>query len=271
MNTEPTMNEELFTREGELIAPERRSGPRSYTIRNEPCHRCGGQGGSDAWRHTGWKCYRCGGERFELPRTVKLYSAAELAKLNARRDAIRAKKKAAADAIAAEQAARVAAERTAWDAANGALVAAARPFADRSEFLADLLARLDSGRTLWTQGQIEGVQKSLAGFAERELKAAASEYVGAIGDRVEASVTVENVFSFERPKFNAHWINETVSIVTMRDGKGNVFVSKSPSFFAEKGETFRIKATVKAHDAYRDTKQTVVNRVAIVKPKEKAA
>lgn len=25
------------------------------------CHRCGGAGGAEAWRHTGWTCYQCGG------------------------------------------------------------------------------------------------------------------------------------------------------------------------------------------------------------------
>ncbi|AYK20477.1 hypothetical protein C0073_022335 (plasmid) [Aeromonas veronii] len=25
------------------------------------CGRCGGRGGSEAWSHTGWTCYQCGG------------------------------------------------------------------------------------------------------------------------------------------------------------------------------------------------------------------
>jgi hypothetical protein len=36
------------------------------------CSRCGGAGGSEAWRHTGWTCYQCGG-RGKWPGTRRDY------------------------------------------------------------------------------------------------------------------------------------------------------------------------------------------------------
>ena len=66
-------------------------------VRRDPCHRCGGQGGADVWKHTGWKCYRCNGERFEAARQAPLYTRDQLDRLNAiaaRKAAKKAAKKA---------------------------------------------------------------------------------------------------------------------------------------------------------------------------------
>lgn len=38
-----------------------------------PCGRCGGAGGSERWRYTGWTCYRCGGNCTEV-RSVRVYT-----------------------------------------------------------------------------------------------------------------------------------------------------------------------------------------------------
>lgn len=53
---------------------------------NRFCSRCGGQGGSQKWDHTGWTCYQCGGSCFGPARSVKLYSSSKLEQLNKARD-----------------------------------------------------------------------------------------------------------------------------------------------------------------------------------------
>jgi hypothetical protein len=71
-----------------------------FAAYNEPCSRCGGQGGSECWKFTGFVCYRCGGEnsmRFEFTR-FNLYTAEELTKLNTSRDAARERKAAKVEA-----------------------------------------------------------------------------------------------------------------------------------------------------------------------------
>ncbi len=93
---------------------------------------------------------------------------------------------------------------------------------------------------------------------------AASRHVGTVGKRETFEVTVERVASFERDSFSG-WGKETVWIVTMRDANDAAIVSKTPSFSAQKGERLVIKATVKAHDEYRGERQTLVQRVKIVK------
>lgn len=53
------------------------------TEESKTCFRCGGAGSSEAWAHTGRTCYQCGGSGNLGWKTVKLYSAEKLAKLNA--------------------------------------------------------------------------------------------------------------------------------------------------------------------------------------------
>ena len=44
---------------------------------NYACDRCGGVGGSDAWKHTGYTCYKCNGQRI-LPKTESVYTREKL-------------------------------------------------------------------------------------------------------------------------------------------------------------------------------------------------
>lgn len=81
-----------------------RNGSKHY-VGQVKCDRCGGQGGSDAWRFTGWTCYKCGGtgvmEASWIERTPEYQ-----AKLDARRAKRNAKKLAEEEARLAEYKAR---------------------------------------------------------------------------------------------------------------------------------------------------------------------
>lgn len=63
----------------------------------KPCHRCGGAGGADAWRYTGWVCYACGGNGVSS-KLRKIYTPerrAELDAINEKRAARKAAKEKA--------------------------------------------------------------------------------------------------------------------------------------------------------------------------------
>ncbi len=74
---------------------------RGFVEMRKPCRRCGGAGGADAWKHTGWTCYECNGSGVDS-KTVRIYTVERRAKLdaaNAKRQATLAAKKEAAEAI----------------------------------------------------------------------------------------------------------------------------------------------------------------------------
>lgn len=76
------------------------------------CDRCGGQGGADAWRWTGWTCYKCGGTGKILGKW-KEYTPEYEAKLEAKRRAKYERLK--------EEQAKYEAERDAEEAARRAI------------------------------------------------------------------------------------------------------------------------------------------------------
>lgn len=91
-----------------------------------PCDRCGGAGGADAWVHTGWKCYKCGGTGKILGKW-KEYTPEYEAKLEARRKAKAEKwEREHAEEIAKAEAERLAkeeAERKAREAEEAQRIA----------------------------------------------------------------------------------------------------------------------------------------------------
>lgn len=91
-------------------------------------------------------------------------------------------------------------------------------------------------------------------------------FLGEEGERVTVDVEVVRVFSFERQQFAAHWLTETIWIVTMATPDGVCLVAKGTSFCPRDGEKLRIKATVKAHEFYGSQAQTTVQRVVVLDP-----
>lgn len=260
------MNPTLFTRNGrEVTTNIRRNSKGPYTLEPRACGRCGGAGGADKWKHTGWKCFDCNGsgEHINGPSVVRLYTAEQLDKLNARKaktDATRlAKAKAKADAAQAAADAR----REDFLTAYGDLLARMERHAPKSEFVADVLARAMQ-RFEMSEKQIDAVVASMDRADERERLRAGSDHVGQIGGRIETAVTVERTHTFYRPSFSGFG-DEAVNIVTMRTAEGNAIVSKSSSFAAAKGDAFTIRATVKEHSSYNGERQTLVQRVKVLR------
>ena len=89
---------------------------------------------------------------------------------------------------------------------------------------------------------------------------AASGYIGEIGDRIEFEVSLVFVMGFDG-FYGTTWIN------VMRDADSNVIAYKGSACLGQKGDTFKVKGTVKDHALYKGTKQTIINRPKKEEPK----
>jgi hypothetical protein len=98
-----------------------------------------------------------------------------------------------------------------------------------------------------------------------------SEYIGTVGAKVSAEVTLVNEYAYTDYSFS--YYGTTNYIYTMKDEDGNVLVWKTTStmivplddegrrrYAIHKGDVLRIEGKVKAHDEYKGTKQTVLTR-----------
>jgi hypothetical protein len=256
---------ELFTRSGTAYTGAvvlTANGKPCFT-RRKVCGRCGGEGGAAIWNPTGWTCYKCGGRGSTGTETVPLYTGDQLTKLNARKAQADARKATKEAAKAAAAQAAIDAHRADFEIVYGALLATAEPYLARSEFLTDVVGKARAKCAL-TDKQAAAIETAVARLCEQDTKAAASKFVGKVGERLTLPVTVERVYSFARPGFGFGNRIETVNIVTMRTPEGAAIVVKSPRFYAEKGATITIKGTVKEHATYRDEAQTVLQRAAVV-------
>lgn len=85
-----------------------------------------------------------------------------------------------------------------------------------------------------------------------------SEWQGTVGGRIEEFVLVENKREFESTYGSQ-------ICYTFRDERDNCYVwftSVTSKTSFEQGESYTIRGTVKAHDSFRNIKQTVLSRVS---------
>lgn len=240
-----------------------KNGQQGYFHQEISCRKCGGNGGSDAWRYTGWTCYRCGAStkltkdgRFSDPSSpvkISFYTPEKLQKLEEakrKRDEKKAAKKKA------EYYAK-------WDntiAEYSSIIETAEHYAPYNGFVASVL------ETVKNTGNISEKQESalISAFVKAqkvvtEKEHSSNEWIGDIKQRMEKELTCKAVFGPFNSKFGQFFI------VNYKDADGNDYVYKgtgNPGL--QKDETGVIKFTVKAHDIYKDKKQTVISRVANV-------
>lgn len=103
-------------------------------------------------------------------------------------------------------------------------------------------------------------KRHLGLIAERQAKHEAekgSEFVGAVNDKVELTLTVTKEMEFA----TAYGMS---AIVLMKDEAGNIFKWFTSRNTLEVGKTYRVKATVKAHEEYKGIKQTSLTRCKAV-------
>lgn len=255
---------QFFTRDGQEFNGDVASDDKGRPVRYVPvsCDRCGTFNGVRVWcrgtlngqpvSNTGFDCWTCGNTGVRGERKERLYTAAELVRVNkaaATREATRAAKAAAA-------AAQAAAERQARKEAL---------YANHAEFIAKLN---DLDGEFWDGFRVSFFRRLEAptarqialvdGEVAKRQKNAASGYIGNVGDKVTLTITVERIIVLESPLYGTNYI--TIA----RDEQGNVVTYKGRTDIGNKGDTTTIKASVKEHTVYNGIKQTVIQRPKVV-------
>lgn len=267
----------LYSRQGHALPRTNQVGGKPVHVRDRVCWRCGGLGGADAWKHTGWTCYRCGGSGVDPVReTVKLYTQDQLDKLNAR--------KAKADAKrAAEKAERERLEQERREREKAEMISDYQDLLDRiGDELAhgdnDILQNVVDTITIRVKDpsdrQIEVVNKIIADRTAERARRAAATHVGSLKERRVFELTLLHTQSRlidEFPTIWSHW-----SLFT--DENGCKIASKSApwtlglerkhveggdahEYYYPKGQVIRVKATVVDHAVdKRGEPVTYINR-----------
>lgn len=93
-----------------------------------------------------------------------------------------------------------------------------------------------------------------------------SEYVGEIGDKIEAKLTFKSEHHFET---HYTYYGELNFIYKFADQDGNIIVWKTTKCFdLKEGEEYTVKGKIKDHNEYKGEKQTILTRCKIEGGKE---
>ena len=256
--------EQLFNRNGTEFNGTLQHDDAGKPVRLVPvaCDRCSVIGGVRVWcrgtvngqpfSNTGFNCWTCSNTGVRGERRERLYTAAELVRVN-KAAATRAAKREA-QRIAAEQ--RVAAER------------ALKADALRSQH-AEFLAKLDLLTGEYWDGFRQSFYARLEAPTERQIVLvegevakraanAASGYFGNVGDKVTLTLTVERIIVLHSEIYGNNYI--TIA----RTAEGNVVTYKGLTDLGSVGETTIVKATIKGHDEYNGTRQTIIQRPKVL-------
>lgn len=162
--------------------------------------------------------------------------------------------------IEAERAQRAAERREAtqaWRDANSALVARLEAYEGTNEFLRGSVQNLDYWGSLSAR-QVEAVESCFAVIDRLEAARANSQHIGAVGDKVTLTITVERIVVLKSQLYGDNYI----TIAT--DEQGNAITYKGRIDLGGKGDTVTIKATIKGHDVYNGVAQTSIQRPKVV-------
>lgn len=268
----------LFSRQGHVLPRNSKDlKGKPLHVRDRVCWRCGGLGGSDKWKHTGWTCYRCGGSGTDPVReTVKLYTQDELDKLNARKAKADAKKAAArAEVVRLEQERR--------DREKAEMVSDYQDLLDRigdelahgdNEILQNVVETITVRVKDPSDRQIEVVNKIIADRTKERERLAGARHVGEVKKRQVFTLTLIHTQSRlidEFPTIWSHW-----SLFTDENGckiacksapwtlglrREHVEGGAAHEYFYPKGQTIKVKATVIEHTTdKRGEPVTYINR-----------
>jgi len=118
-----------------------------------------------------------------------------------------------------------------------------------------------------TAGQLAAVKSSLERTAQREADKTNSTHVGTVGARIsgefEVIATSCRESSYGWPRKLVYW--------SLMRYNGRDLVTYSGNFVGNRGDKFRAKFSVKAHDEYKGIRQTKLARPKIEEPAEAVA
>jgi hypothetical protein len=254
----------LFTRQGDEFTGTVESNGAGRAVRyvSVSCDRCHVINGQRLWimgmengrpySKTGFDCWTCGNTGVRGTRQERLFTAEELTRANKTANT-RAVRKAEASRVAAEQ-------------AEVAFVAKESTFrANNAEFIEKLEALdgefWDGFKNSFYARREEPTERQI-GLVDAEVakrqKNAASGFVGAVGDKVSLTLTVERIIVLHSEFYGNNYI--TIS----RDEQGNVVTYKGRTDLGAIGDTVTVKASIKEHTVYNGIKQTVIQRPKVV-------
>jgi hypothetical protein len=152
-----------------------------------------------------------------------------------------------------------------WREANSALAARLDAYTGTNDFLLSMIERLGYWGTL-SEKQAEAAESCFATIARLDAARATSQHIGAVGDKVTVTLTINRLVILE-----GHY--GTTFIYICEDKSGNTVVYKgTSSTFAftpdggprGKGHSLTVKATVKDHTEYQGVKQTLIQRPKVL-------
>lgn len=260
-----------------------RNGTKHQTVETH-CDRCGGKGGSKAWRYTGETCFKCNGTgRMVVAR--KVYTSEHEEKLRIKRAKAEEKK---LEAIRAEAPKRNAEYLEKIGYHNGKIFAVlGETFSIKNE-LKEKNAKWGGAVIGWyfsedkkeydtveldvsklikygDLGEVrEKFDDEVIQYVEGQKKIddePISKWIGEEGQRLDLELKIINSFEIDS-FYGFSCINK------LKDENGNIFVWKTSSDLAHmygEGSTVKVKGTIKEHSTFREEKQTVLTRCRIKK------
>lgn len=257
------------------------------------CPRCGGQGGADQWKYTGWTCYDCGGTGIaQKPTIIKEYTPEYRALLDARNEKRREKKRAEEfDKNVAQQAEflskkgfadgkiHVVTLEDTYALKDQIKAAGGRYdnllgwyFPEKQEAYQTVELTKDECFHQNAWGNLDwNDYKDIQSIIKAKMpQQKASEFIGQIGGKIDIEATYIKTAAFDT---HYSYYGETTYIHQFKDDNGNILVWKTANSveevkngehrFIDAGSRVRLKGTVKDHNEYREQKQTALIRCKV--------
>jgi hypothetical protein len=236
----------------------------TFERHQNPCNRCGGEGGGPQWVRTGYVCYKCGGHgkgsgsfyTYVGTPTPDFLSIIEEKnhKLIERRQRLQQKKLDKANQIKALK-------LQAFQSMLNADPEMKTVFELRnslSEFAQNVCISIDK-LGYWTDKQRQVLVTEYQKMVER-MKQPASEFVGTVGEKIQLQVKIRNILTF-----SSNYGNGISYLILMKDDKGNDLkwsTSNGKQFQID--QELELSGIVKEHTTYKDRKQTILTRCKVV-------
>lgn len=240
----------LLTRYGTEHTGSYQAGDKPYFTQQRACGRCGGAGGGEQWRHTGWTCYQCGGSGRGPVETVRLYTQEQLDKLNATQAKREATKLAKDAAKQAAKQAEIESRRGGFMLEHGEYLERVSKALNADTFAQELISTATT-KLILSDRMREVLNEKMAKLEEN----AGIKPLGNAGERREFAGTVERIINLES---SGPWAAPSIYIIRTVDG--GVVKYKGTGFLGSKGDAVSFKATVDGHEAYNGVTQTIVSR-----------
>jgi len=219
------------------------------------CTRCGGAGRSSRWIHTGSTCFDCHGAGNRGMKTVRVFTAEKLAKLNDSKAARDAKKIADIRAKVAARRVQAKIERTKLFRDNEVLARAAWTKRHDNPFLKDIITKGLANGSL-SERQIQAADESIVRMEDRIRRESTMTFVGKEGKRASATLEVVKIVSG-----GSHWRPWCLTI--LKDEVGNSLTTFGKCPVSTEDGAVACTFFVKEHKVRDDLPQTSINRIKV--------